>query len=223
MSRFIQREYWSEPRAHEGRSVLCARFNSNGSHFVSGGDDKTVRIWKFVGSSDVLKKYADDSSDQTSHETAHVHTFKGHGYPVQAVDISKDNTTIASAGGDRDVFLFDVGKGNLKRRLKTHKAAISSLSFNMLDNVLISGSYDRTACLWDFRTNSRSPIQILEDATDAVLSVSAKHDFQIFVASVDGVLRTYDVRNRQLLQDNFESIISHVGLSQDKECLVTVV
>ena len=153
MSRFIQREYWSEPRAHEGRSVLCARFNSNGSHFVSGGDDKTVRIWKFVGSSDVLKKYADDSSDQTSHETAHVHTFKGHGYPVQAVDISKDNTTIASAGGDRDVFLFDV-EGNLKRRLKTHKAAISSLSFNTLDDVLISGSYDRTACLWDFRTNS---------------------------------------------------------------------
>ena len=150
------------------------RFNSNGSHFVSGRDDKTVRIWKFVGSSDVLKKYADDSSDQTSHGTAHVHTFKGHGYPVQAVDISKDNTTIASAGGDRDVFLFDVGKGTLKRRLKTHKAAISSLSFNTLDNVLISGSYDRTACLWDFRTNSRSPIQILEDATDAVLSVSAK-------------------------------------------------
>ena len=220
MSGFIQRQYWSEPRAHEGRSVLCARFNSKGSHFVSGGDDKTVRIWKFVGSSNVLKKYADDNSDQASQETAHVHTFKGHGYPVQAVDIAKDNTTIASAGGDRDVFLFDVSKGNLKRRLKAHKAAISSLSFNTFDNVLISGSYDRTACLWDVRTNSRSPIQILEDATDAVLSVSANHDFQIFVASVDGVLRTYDVRNRQLLQDNFESIISHVGLSQDKECLV---
>ena len=52
----------------------------------------------------------------------------------------------------------------------------------------------------------------LEDATDAVLSVNGKHESQIYVASVDGILRTYDIRNCQRIEDHFQSIISHVGL-----------
>ena len=222
--KIVQRLHWSNSKAHEKKSVLCARFNSNGSHFISGGDDKNVRIWKYISvGANVLKKYASNNNDNNHphQETAHVHTFKGHGYPVQTVDITKDNSTIISAGGDRDIFIFDVGKGHLKRRLKFHKAAISSINFNPHDNVIIAGSYDRTVSLWDVRMNNiRGPGQILEDATDAVLSVNGKHESQIYVASVDGILRTYDIRNCQRIEDHFQSIISHVGLSQDKECLI---
>ncbi len=221
----VQRLHWSDPNAHGGKSVLCARFNSTGTHFISGGDDKNVHIWKFVSvGSNILKKYGNGSNafnDNNFEETTHLHTFKGHGYPVQTVDITKDNKTIASSGGDRDIFISDVGKGKQVKRLKFHKAAISSVSFNPLDTVLIAGSYDRTVSLWDMReNNNRGPIQVLEDATDAVLSVNGKHDSQIFVASVDGILRTYDIRNGQKFEDNFEGILSHIGISQDKECLI---
>ena len=92
-----------------------------------------IEYEKYISNrSNVLKKYASNDNNHLHQETAHVHTFKGHGYPVQTIDITKDNSTIISAGGDRDIFIFDVGKGHLKHRLKFHKAAISSINFNIL-------------------------------------------------------------------------------------------
>jgi mitogen-activated protein kinase organizer 1 len=54
--------------------------------------------------------------------------------------------------------------------------------------------------LWDLRAHSRQPIQILDEAKDAIqtLHVGAS---QIISGSVDGNLRVYDLRMGELRTD----------------------
>jgi mitogen-activated protein kinase organizer 1 len=51
-----------------------------------------------------------------------------------------------------------------------------------------------------YRSQNRTPIQVLEDAKDSVTSVQIKN-FEIITGSVDGRLRTYDLRAGHLSTD----------------------
>ena len=81
-----------------------------------------------------------------------------------------------------------------------------------------AGSYDATVRLWDLRcvsatsycrqppteffnrSQNRQPIQVLEEARDAVQALHITHG-TIMTGSVDGYVRTYDLRMGQLRTD----------------------
>ena len=66
--------------------------------------------------------------------------------------------------------------------------------------VIVSGSYDATVRLWDCKSQSTKPIQVLEEARDSVSSLHvAGHE--IVAGSVDGRLRVYDLRMGLLCVD----------------------
>ena len=55
------------------------------------------------------------------------------------------------------------------------------------------GSFDSTVRLWDCKSQSVKPIQVLDEAKDSVSSLHvAGHD--IVTGSVDGRMRIYDLR-----------------------------
>lgn len=57
----------------------------------------------------------------------------------------------------------------------------------------LSGSYDATVRLWDCKSQSTKPIQVLDEATDSISSIHvAGHE--IVTGSVDGRVRIYDLR-----------------------------
>jgi len=82
------------------------------------------------------------------HKGILIKTYTGHGYEVLDVAVTKDNSQIASCGGDRQVFLWDVGTGNPIRRFKGHDSRVNCLAFNQDNSVLVSGSYDKTVKIW---------------------------------------------------------------------------
>lgn len=67
------------------------------------------------------------------------------------------------------------------------------------------------------RSQNRTPIQVLEDAKDSVTSVFIKN-FEIITGSVDGRLRTYDLRAGQLSTDVIGHPITSVWQSLDNNC-----
>lgn len=75
------------------------------------------------------------------------------------------------------------------------------MSFNEDSTVLASGSEDKTVRLWDCRSFSRFPIQILEDAKDSITSISIRGSV-IVAASIDGHVRLYDIRKGCMNADN---------------------
>lgn len=91
---------------------------------------------------------------------------------------------------------------------------INAVEFNDDTSVLASGSYDSTVRLWDLRAQNRQPIQILEEARDAVQALHISHG-TILTGSVDGHVRAYDLRMGQLRSDFIGAPVTAVTSAQD--------
>lgn len=114
--------------------------------------------------------------------------------------------------------MWDVVSAKTKCRLSGHTSKVFAVEFNVDSSVLasgafahrpppadrtnktITGSYDATVRLWDLRSQNRAPIQVLNEAKDSVqaLYISAT---TVIAGSVDGHVRTYDLRKGELRSD----------------------
>ncbi|KAI8137553.1 WD40-repeat-containing domain protein [Fennellomyces sp. T-0311] len=175
-------------------------YNKSGQYCLSGGVDRTVRLWNpATGMA--------------------LHSYIGHGRDVLGVSVSPDNAKLASCGIDRAVILWDVGTGEILRRYTAHWERVNGVDFNEEGTVLVSGSFDATIRIWDCRSSNFSPIQILEDSKDTVMSVRVK-GVEIIAGSADGRLRTYDIRNGQLAEDYIGPAITSARMSNDGNCIL---
>lgn len=64
----------------------------------------------------------------------------------------------------------------------------------------VTGSFDATVRLWDCKSQSVKPIQVLDEARDSVSSLHVL-GHEIVTGSVDGRVRLYDLRMGMLHVD----------------------
>ena len=185
---------------HDG-AVMCVAFNSDGNYCLSGGQDRTVKLWNPAKGS-LIK------------------TYSAHAHAVLDVATTKDNAKIASVGGDKNgPFYWDVASGRVIRKFRGHTAKVNAVSFAADDTVLVTGSYDRSVRVWDCRSNSWDPIQSMDPFSDSVTSVRVKGT-DIIAGSVDGTVRTFDLRKGQVLTDHIGQPVTAVALSNDGNCVL---
>jgi mitogen-activated protein kinase organizer 1 len=91
--------------------------------------------------------------------------------------------------------------GQIIRKFLAHNHRINCLALNPYQNVICSGSYDNTVKLWDLQSRNHKPMQVLDDFKDSVTKIIVTDD-SIIAGSVDGVLRTYDLRMGKLVRDS---------------------
>jgi WD domain, G-beta repeat len=122
----------------------------------------------------------------------------GINYIPTAMAITEDTTRLFVAC-DKTAVLLDSVTTKVLRQFHGHVAVINDVA--MLStaaatiDVLATASYDATVCLWDGRSNSHRPIQTLKEAKDSVTCVDmSQQQAVVRTASVDGCVRTYDVR-----------------------------
>jgi hypothetical protein len=115
---------------HKG-GVWGVAVSGDGGVVVSGGSDKTVRVWD-VGSGRLL------------------HTLEGHTDWVRGVAVSGDGRVVVSGGDDRTVRVWDVANGKLLHTLEGHTDWVQGVSVSADGWILVSGSDDGTVRVYYF-------------------------------------------------------------------------
>ena len=77
-----------------------------------------------------------------------VMAFGGHRDVIYDAELSPDEATLATAGYDRSVNLWNVADGSLQRSIKGHNAAVFDLAWHPSGKVVASASADETVKLW---------------------------------------------------------------------------
>ncbi len=121
---------------------------------------------------------------------------RGHVAPLNAVAISPDGRTLASAGEDRVVKVWDLIDGRVLREFATHTEPVWGLAFSPDGNALATGSRDGTIVLWDLRggTQNRPPYRHSRSPSRIQFSPDGK---TLAAGGDTGTVRVWDVAGGQ--------------------------
>lgn len=93
--------------------------------------------------------------------------------------------------------------------------------------MLVSGSFDATVRIWDLKSQSYKPIMVLEDARDSISCVLAGRgsgaggsEFEILTGSVDGMVRSYDLRFGRMETDVIGTSVTSLERTRDGKGLL---
>ena len=156
-------------------SVNTIAVSQNGKFLVSGGGDKTIKIWDL--NSKKLLNTIEAKNEQNK---------QGHGGSIYSIAISEDNRKIISGSGDKTIKVWELETGKListlvdqrtsrqltrkaiKRRAKSnkdtkvkpfqvsHEASVDSLAISSKNSnnqkFIISGASDNLIKIWELET-----------------------------------------------------------------------
>ena len=155
---------------------------------------------------------------------------------TSAPGTSSSSSQTLLAASNQALVITDLVSNQVKRRLgqNHHTGRINAVAAANGGEAYVTASYDATVAIWDGRSRDTKPLQVLKDAKDSVTSVhvrqqtfdSSSRDHNngmatIRTASVDGIVRTYDLRKGLLQCDDCGgSPITSMAHTKDGNCLV---
>jgi len=213
---------------HKG-SIQAIQFTADGKYCLTGGQDRAVRLWNPTRIDPVHLQPPPKLEAGGSYPLAviphalSIQTYEGgYGTAVSALTIDSASSVLI-ASSDKVVVVTDVVTAQVKCRFHGHTGLINAVALTNGPEVYLSASYDSTVRIWDARSRTQTPIQILSDATDSVACVEVVDEqdasAQIVTASVDGKVRTYDIRMGQVQCDDVGDAVTGMALSHDGNCL----
>lgn len=177
--------------------------SATAQYLLTGSTDRTIRLFN-PEKGNLIQKYVG-----------------GHGYEVLDLAVTTDNTTFASVGGDKLVFLWDVASARTVRRWEGHAGRVNAVAFaGEGDSVVVSGSYDATVKLWDGKSQSYKPLMSLGEARDSISSLLVAGS-EIITGCVDGRVRTYDVRMGRCVVDVVGHAVTSLAGTKDGATTLT--
>lgn len=160
--------------------VVTSAVDATSSLLATGGADGVVKVWDlrggytthtFHGHSGVISALHFFQVDASLEEkpTTKSRKRKSHQDVAESVqDAATAGFRLASGGEDGKVRIWDLHKRKRIAVLDSHASVVRSLDFSTEENLLLSGSRDKTAILWDARTwQLRQTIPVLEELESA--------------------------------------------------------
>ncbi|QIX02450.1 hypothetical protein AMS68_007967 [Peltaster fructicola] len=179
---------------HTGPVHALTFSGGSGQYVLSGGQDRTVRLWN-PASKRLIQSY------------------RAHGYEVLDIAVSDDNARFVSVGGDKTVFLWDVATAQTTRRFNGHAGKVNACAFGGDgESVIVTGSFDGTIKIWDCKSRSEKPIMTFSEAKDSVSSIAVR-EHEIYAGSIDGRVRTYDLARGCVEVDALGSSVTSVAVT----------
>jgi WD40 repeat protein/Flp pilus assembly protein TadD len=195
--------------------ITSVDFSPDGEKIVTGSNDDEVYIWnwssgekqhEFHLSNDVngvafspngkeimVVDWDRDATRLNSETGEEIATFDtGQNY---AIAYSPSGTIFATGGGNGNIKLWNTEDGRLLKTLKGHKTIVWTLAFSANGQKLISGSFDKTAKIWDIQAlllnefnNAGSEYNSVKFSPNNRTFAFANYDGDVEIWSVNGKL-----------------------------------
>ncbi len=222
-------------------------FSTDGSQFVSGSWDGTLRL-SSTDSGDVVRRFntgspaailavaispdgtriASGSYDQANSlriwdtNSLMVLDSLSRNSRFNSVDFSPSGNQLATGSDDGLVQLWDAESGKVDVELSGHTSSINSVVFSADGNLLASGSDDHTVRLWDL--DNQNLLRTLSDGPFGVSSVVFSPSGDLLVSGYhDGNIRVWDVASGQVMRQitGHQERVTSVEISQDGNEIVS--
>jgi mitogen-activated protein kinase organizer 1 len=210
---------------------------------LTGGHDRTVRLWNPFRVDPGFTFSGDNSMLCSQHEPRSVafnelppalpiQTYSlGYTHPISALCTTESNSAqILLASSDKTLIVTDLVTNRVIRRFQGHAGRINAVAAAQRGEAFLTASYDGTVSIWDGRSRDTRPMQIFREAKDSVTDVhtvqseggqkAAAEMGVIRTASLDGVVRSYDLRKGLLKCDDCGCAITNMARTHDGQCLV---
>jgi WD40 repeat protein/serine/threonine protein kinase len=191
-------------------TIWSMSYSSDGTRIVSGGKDKTVRVWNAVTGTEIM-------------------TLRGHGEypefpscsPVSSVAFSPDGKYIVSGSYDYTVKIWNARTGAEIMTMREHSHLVNDVVFSPVGNRFASASSDSTIRVCDVATGGE--LQVLRGHEGEVLSVAFSPDGKRIVSgSKDETVRIWDAATGLELQTlRVNGAVWDLSFSPDGRTLAT--
>lgn len=197
---------------HSGAVYSCA-FDHSGNTLATAGMDQGIYLWDI---------HRDKSNN--------FNVLKGHRNAIlQLVWLPHEEApgppVLASCSADKTVSLWDANKGHRLRKLEEHTGIVNCLAVSAHDpNMLVSGSDDCTAIVWDVR--QREPVASLFHDYQ-ITSIAMAHDARsVYTGGIDNIIRMWDLRqgepeDESMTMGGHTDTITGLSLSPDGHSLLS--
>jgi Prp8 binding protein len=188
---------------HRGHIYSC-KFNPAGTYLASCSADQTISFWEVYGE---CKNFA---------------SVKGHSADVLDLCWSRDGEHVFTASADKNGGMFDVEMGQRVKRFRGHTGVVNSVcAARRGDPLLITGSDDCSALLWD--TRFRNATQTLKHDYQITSVAFSDDSTQVFCGGIDNEIHCWDLRANKIVYalEGHEDTVTGLKLSPDGNFLLS--
>jgi WD40 repeat protein len=155
--------------------------------------------------------------------------MEAHSDVVNSAVLSPDSKTLATAGHDKVVHLWDVETGVQIRSFKGHNGAVYDVAFDPSGSILASASADETIKIWNVATGER--LDTFGQCEGEQYAVRFSRDGKrVIAAGADKRIRSWSIHSQSspAVSTMTHSVFAHEGsvlameFSEDGEQIVTV-
>ena len=188
--------------AHEGgcASIL---FEYNSSKLITGGQDRSVKVW----------------DTNTGSISSNLYGCLG---SVLDLTITHDNRSVIAASSSNNLYVWDLNSGRVRHTLTGHTDKVCAVDVSKISSRhVVSAAYDRTIKVWDLVKGYCTNTIIFHSNCNAL---SFSMDGQtIFSGHVDGNLRLWDIQTGKLLSEvaAHSHAVTSISLSRNGNVVLT--